>query len=625
MGLFLKWFFIIAPFIYFDGVLDASGTPRLLFLSVSLLLGYSASLFSNTKLCIPKNYTFIYLSYILVLFFSAMYNTNYIDYVEIINRIEYFMFFILVYSYVSSNNNNRNLLKGIVTFSVIIISIGVIQLVYLTILKQGAQENLYAISSVFSHKNIYASVLVLSIPFLIIADYSKKSKILLVSFTFLFLIILQTRSALLALLVSSIYFAFSKNDFLNKNKKLISLAGFVVLLTSVLLLKQLNTFEFFVTIFDFDRDSLRSSTIKERFFLWGNSLKMFCDNWLLGLGVGQWAICFPIYGLSLWRLRQGEVVMQRPHNDMLENFTELGIVGGVIFLLILIYPLLIKAKTSKEQLIKFGLISFIIISFFSFPQERIIPSLMFFTFVAFSLKDKKSINIGTITKIIISGLLIVFVFVSYNRLGSERIFKKYITNLKTTNSKEALLDLHKAKSPFFKVEGTSTPIDWYIGEVYFKNKNILKAKEYFENALIINPNKINILNSLGGCSLFENDLLSAEKYFQKAIDIAPFYEVGLYNLAYVMNKKFNYSSAIYVLRDVYDKSAPKFQKRILEYAKSEIKSNSNASAPHSEKKSILDNLYYNEAWIREIVQKSFLNNETFKSQLNSEVRFLLEE
>ena len=624
MGLFLKWFFIIAPFIYFDGVLDASGTPRLLFLSVSLLLAYSASLFSNTKLCIPKNYTFIYLSYILVLFFSAMYNSNYIDYVEIIKRIEYFMFFVLVYSDVS-NNNNRNLLKGIVTFSVIIISIGVIQLVYLTILQQGAQENLYAISSVFSHKNIYASVLVLSIPFLIIADYSKKSKILLVSFTFLFLIILQTRSALLALLVSSIYFAFSKNDFLNKNKKLISLAGFVVLLTSVLLLKQLNTFEFFVTIFDFDGDSLRSSTVKERFFLWGNSLKMFCDNWLLGVGVGQWAICFPVYGLSLWRLRQGEVVMQRPHNDMLENFTELGFAGGVIFLLILIYPLLIKAKTSKEQLIKFGLISFIIISFFSFPQERITPSLMFFTFVAFSLKNKKSINIGSSTKTIISGLLIVFVCVSYNRLGSEQVFKKYITNLKTTNSNKALLDLHKAKSPFFLVEGTSTPIDWYIGEVYFKSRNILMAKEYFENALIVNPNKINILNSLGGCSLFENDLVSAEKYFQNAIDIAPFYEVGLYNQAYVMNKKSNYNSAIYLLRDVYDKSAPKFQKRILDYAKSEIKSISLVSSLHSEKMDVLDNLYYNETWIKKIVQKSFLNNVTFSSQLNSEVNFILAE
>ena len=624
MGLFLKWFFIIAPFIYFDGVLDASGTPRLLFLSVSLLLAYSACLFSNTKLCIPKNYTFIYLSYILVLFFSAMYNSNYIDYVEIIKRIEYFMFFVLVYSDVS-NNNNRNLLKGIVTFSVIIISIGVIQLVYLIILQQGAQENLYAISSVFSHKNIYASVLVLSIPFLIISDYSKTNKILLVSFTFLVLIILQTRSALLALLVSSVYFAFSKNEFLNKNWKVISFAGLVVLLTSVLLLKLLNTFEFFVTIFDFDGDSLRSSTVKERFFLWGNSLKMFCDNWLLGVGVGQWAICFPVYGLSLWRLRQGEVVMQRPHNDMLENFTELGFAGGVIFLLILIYPLLIKAKTSKEQLIKFGLISFIIISFFSFPQERIIPSLMFFTFVAFSLKNKKSINIGTSTKTIISGLLIVFVCVSYNRLGSEYVFKKYITNLKTTNSNKALLDLHKSKSPFFLVEGTSTPIDWYIGEVYFKSRNILMAKEYFEYALIVNPNKINILNSLGGCSLYENDLVSAEKYFQKAIDIAPFYEVGLYNQAYVMNKKSNYNSAIYLLRDVYDKSAPKFQKRILDYAKSEIKSISLVSSLHSEKKDILDNLYYNETWIKKIVQKSFLNNATFSSQLNSEVNFLLAE
>ena len=88
---------------------------------------------------------------------------------------------------------------------------------------------------------------------------------------------------------------------------------------------------------------------------------MFIDNWLVGIGIGNWPIYFPSYGLTLWRLRQGEVIMQRPHNDLIENFNELGLFGGLAFVCILIYPLLTKSNTKGKHILNCGLICYFII------------------------------------------------------------------------------------------------------------------------------------------------------------------------------------------------------------------------------------------------------------------------
>jgi O-antigen ligase/lipoprotein NlpI len=623
IGKFLKWFFILVPFIYFDGVFDASGTPRLLFLSIGLLIAYSICFLKKIDLQIPREFAIIYVLYIFAIFLNSLFYRSFIDYAEIIKRIDYFLFFILVFSSINTSGE-KHIIKGLVSFLCTIIFIGLLQLLTVYLGDSIAKDNFYAISATFSHKNIYAAVLVLSIPFVLIWEGSRKHKILLLSFVFLFLLVLQTRSAFLALLVSSLYLAYHKIGFLKKNILPISVLSLVVFVVGVLLLKQLNTYDYFASIFDFrSLNSLRSSTISERMFLWENSFKMFCDHWLLGVGVGNWAIYFPFYGLTLWRLRQGEIIMQRPHNDVLENFNEIGLIGGALFACILLYPLLRKSKLSNKIYINFGLISFVLISLFSFPQERIIPSLLFFTLIAFNLKHIQFQKSNRLALLVVITLLASFNYLVFSKLNSEKLFKSYLTNQSTLDTNSSLAYLNQAKSSMFCVDGTSTPIDWYIGELHLKDGNISQAKKYFEQALSINPNHIHILNSLGGCSLYDHDFEIAQSYFKQALDIAPYYEDALYNISYTFYKLSDNNEAIFVLKNIYNKDALKFNELILNYAKSEIVINLSQIEVSLDEKEILVNLLTNDDWVKSIVLKSYDNQLVFEAQLDLDINYML--
>ena len=606
---------------YFDLVLDASGSSRLLFLSASLFLGYLYCFIKNIQLKVPKTFSVIYSSYILVVLLSACLSGNYIDYTEILKRLVYFTFFILVYNF-QTTIEKQKVIKGIILFLSVSIFFGLIQ--YLSLLITHSQDNLYAITSTYSHKNIFSSVLVLSIPFVLLVNKSTIYKISLLSITILNLVLLQSRSALLALVISFLFLVFHKIDFFKKRIFLISFAGLILTFISIVLLRQIGTVEYFTSILDFNNtDSLRSSTIIERIYLWKSSLMMFCDHYLIGVGVGNWAIYFPNYGLTLWRLRQGEVIMQRPHNDIFENFCESGVFGGLLFMTILIYPLVISIKNKKKVFITVGLISYCIISLFSFPQERVVPSLLFFVFVAYSINNQSSIMLKKWMLSLIPFILLIFSFFAFSNIKSEVHFKKYLLNLNEHTVEESISTLEKAKSALFVVDGTSTPIDWYIGRLYLKFNAVDLALSKFENALKINPYHIHILNSLGGCYLVKQEIQKAHKYFKNAVEIAPYYEDGLYNLAHSYHLLGDVNNAIFTLEKVYNKEDQKFDTRILIYAKKGIENQLSSTSKSDETIEILKNILSNTDWLKSIVSKSYENMVLFDQQLSDDVDYLL--
>ncbi len=618
----LKWFFILLPFIYFDGVLDSSGTPRLLFLSLFLCVAFSLSLLKNIQIKVPKTFTLIYVLYLVSVAYSSAVNGAFIDFVEILKRLEYYLFFILVYS-LDDEFSNKIIHKGYIAFLCIIVGFGLIQLLMISYNQGLVKEQFYAISTTFSHKNIYSTVLLLSVPFCVLWSGSKRLKFLLLGLVLILLVTIQTRSVLLALFISSLYYSLSRVDVFKNNFRSILFMGAVVLVLSVLCLHQLGTYDYFTSIFDLgNTSSLRSSTILERFYLWKHSFQMFLDHWLIGVGVGKWSIYFPFYGLTLWRLRQGEVIMQRPHNDLLENFNELGIVGGLLFLCLLIYPIIKRSGIRNKEVINFGLLSFLVVSIFSFPQERVIPSLLFFSLIAFKLKGGSSIQVKKYVLLFLSVGLFSLSYLVYGRLQSEIGFKHYITHQKSMNTDEAIGLLSEVKSSLFVVDGTSTPIDWYLGNLNLNINDVKQAKEHFNKALIISPYNIHILNSLGGCSIFENDFVQAKAYFERAVHIAPYYEDGLYNYSYALYRLRKFSDAIGVLKAVYDKDTARFEDRILFYAKSKIGYQLSNQELGVKEKEVLENLLYNEPWLKSIIFKSYNENRPFSSQLDSDINFI---
>ena len=617
-----KWFFVLLPFVYYYGVLDASGTPRLLFLCLFLVLGFGVHLFKNHELKIPKTYSLLFLIYLLICCSTSLINANFIDYIDLIKRGAYFLFFILIYN-LNDAKSESTLLEGVQIFIGISLFFGLTEFLLIALGEAPVENVFYAISTTFSHKNIFASVLLLSIPFCLL-NKIKPAQLILISGILLFCLLLQTRSVLLGLFIAGIYFILSKKTLITKNLRLISITSILLLGVGYLSLKQLGTLDHFLNIFDLgNTDSLRSATIKERMYLWSHSSQMFFDHWILGVGVGQWPIYFASYGLTLWRLRQGEVIMQRPHNDFLENFNELGIIGGCLFLALMLYPLLKISKSKQKEILNFGLICFLVISFFSFPQERVVPSLLFFSLVALKLRGSKSFPIKKGWRYLILFSLIFMSLAVAHRLQSEVGFKRYMTQIDAIKPKSAIKILSDAKSPLFLVDGTSTPIDWYLGKLYLRGNDLQNANKHFNSAAKINPYHIHIMNSLGICRIYEKKYSEADSFFRQAINIAPYFEEAMYNLSFTLFQRTKFDKAIDVLKNIDNKEEENCQNRLLMYAKSHL--NSLLSNPNIDpnKKEVLTNLFYNEPWLKTIIFKSFEENRPLSTQLKMDVDYLL--
>ena len=130
-----KWFFILAPFVYFDLVLDASGTPRQFYLSLFLFTSYLIVLFKKIQISIPKTYSYIFGCYILIIVLNSIFQNNYIQVIEIIKQIQYFLFFMLAYN-INWHENKNKVANGIITFLVIILSFGSMELLYVLVNNQ---------------------------------------------------------------------------------------------------------------------------------------------------------------------------------------------------------------------------------------------------------------------------------------------------------------------------------------------------------------------------------------------------------------------------------------------------------------------------------------------------------
>ena len=554
---------------------------------------------------------------------NSIFQKNHVEIFEIIKQCQYLLFFILAYN-INWSENKKSIIKGIINFSIIILSFGSLEILYVLIYNIGdLTDNLYLISSTFSHKNIYSIVVMLSLPYLAISNLNKKKKLTLLCWSSIILITLQTRSVLLALICAFSYLLIIKNKSLKHKLSRGFIISIPIVFISFFIQYHLGTFDSFIEIFDFSNtNSNRFATISERLYLWGHSLQMFIDNWLFGVGIGNWPINFPMYGLKLWRLRQGEVIMQRPHNDFIENFNELGIIGGVIFTIMLVYPLIKKLNSEYKSILNFGLICFIVVSIFSFPQERIIPSLLFFTLVSYKLQNNNSFKINKFSLIILFCLTTPFIYINYIKLKSEVNFKKYLSVRQTINNIDAINLLSKSKTTFSQLDKTSTPIDYYIGELYLKKKDVETAIKYFKNALVLNPNNIHILNGLGRCYIFQNNLNLSFYYFKNAIQIAPFFEDGLYNLAYTYSKQSEYNKALKVLKNIDNKTSDKFNDVQLYYAKKIIRSQIIDINTDSLDKENMINLISNNDWILSIINKSFKNNISFKDQLILDINYI---
>ena len=231
-----------------------------------------------------------------------------------------------------------------------------------------------------------------------------------------------------------------------------------------------------------------------RFDYWFDVYNHFKDNPVIGCGLGNWKIASIEYGK---RHINGYTVPYHAHNDFLQFFSELGVLGGLLYLSIFAFlflnllKLFFKSKTLEDSLIYYILgISLLIYSFdasLNFPVARPLMQSSFSLLVGLILfliveKSKKNGNINKINSKILYGFLFLFIsiaisihIISYQSLTKQG---KLLFEFNNNSFKMSISELDQISDDFPNLTETALPIKAMKARYYYLNNLKEKAYEY---------------------------------------------------------------------------------------------------------------------------------------------------
>ena len=569
-------FFIILPFIYTEKTIDPVLIPRQIYLSCFVLIILLILFFSGLKKNSKADFSFLRLlipimlfSFLLVNIISFTQTTALTESIYVISKysIEIIFFILTTYLLIEKKIDKSILIKSVVVFCIISVLIALYQLFTLDY-TEDFRKNISHITSSYGNKNLFSSILFLSIPFIAGGLFlSKKWKIasivLSVSIAAL-LVFIQTRAVLIVVILSAIIYIVLQKD------QLLSRKMSKPVIPSIILLVMLGVLVF--TKSSYLNNLTDSRSVTERMLIWSNSLHMAKDNFFLGVGSGNWQFYFPKYGLGRFAdpaLQNGYLTFQRPHNDFLWVLCETGIIGLIAYSTVFIsgiyyaFKLLKQSVKQEDKVIYSAFIAiitgYILISFVDFPLERIEHQLviyLIFSIITAGYYHQVTVPTPMFKMFKASTLFPVFfsfalfsLIVSLNRFSGESHTKKMYTFQNSSDWIQMITEADKATNFCYSTDPTSMPVKWYKGVALFSQGNIREAANCFEQANLIHPCNIHILNNLASCYETTGKHKAAEETYDKALAISTNFEEARLNLSAVYYNTKEYDKAF----DVIDK------------------------------------------------------------------------
>jgi tetratricopeptide (TPR) repeat protein len=429
------------------------------------------------------------------------------------------------------------------------------------------------ISATMGNKNLLASILFLSLPFLfyVYQSVNKLSKILILFLSVIILcslLIIQSKAVLLGLLfmsVSIILFAFRDNS-----KIILSSIVIISIITSIFFIASPKVFKHFTQEIDQiikKKERIDNNRIVEndgRAALYIKTIDMIKDNPLLGVGPGNWRKELPKYGLKNTIGQKGDKFVQRPHSDFLWFFAEGGILSGILYILLFIFILrdslffYLNMQDKKRYffLILFStMLGYIVISLFDFPSERpahnLFLAIILGIIISERLKNRRhyatSNKLVGVTLMCLFSLNIAFASIRYKGDLHMANTLKY-KSISDWNKMITELDMAYNQS-LYDIDNTTTPLMWYYGLAYFNKGEVNIAFDYFKKAYSINPYHLHVINNLATCYGYNNNNKAKELY-KECISISPRFEEAVLNLAAIYSYEQRDEEALDILLDL---------------------------------------------------------------------------
>ena len=414
--------------------------------------------------------------------------------------------------------------------------------------------------STFGNPNFFAGHLLMPI---FLSLYFVKKKYIPIGIiygiiTIAALLITKSRASVFAFLVAS---AFASFLLLRENKiRWLKYIGFIIVIIGTLFLWNSIKYQFTQDI---------------RYYIWRGTLNLIKEKPIFGWGTGNFIFHYPYFRYREYFLRpQATPITNHPHSQYLEIWSENGVIGLLLFVVILgfaLYSGMKKHSKDSYDISLFSLTGIIAVAVDNILSTNLTntSTAMYFWFLSglcFTLdeKSKKIVISNSLKKTVLWALMISMITLAgwktFYRLTPEVYLKKAITAREMNDFSTAIEnykkvckinpnnvvawyklafaygqigDLENSEKIYLKINNILFPhfakTDGNLGTLYTQKQDYEKAKYYYEKALFFNPYDIDVLLGMVAIKLFnDRDIKGAKEYLERAMAINPEHEYVKY-------------------------------------------------------------------------------------------------
>ena len=268
------------------------------------------------------------------------------------------------------------------------------------------------------------------------------------------------------------------------------------------------------TLADIIDDPSKAST--GRIPVWRNILAMIQDRPVLGVGLGNFEVFYPLYNRSVVKAGYTkEWQLTLAHNDLLQAAAEIGIPAALLLSAIFGFSIILSCRlvrisvSPQDRLLAIGIggaiIGIAVDSMFTFPLQLTIPPLFL------------AVLLGILSSLASRNDLLPFRFKL--TLSRKTIWALLIILLL------AEVQLISAHYRFLKSD-----IESHYAEAAVMRKEYSKAKLHSERALVSNPNNKDALYTAGHANLHSGAPALSIPLYMKILEDYPHDPMTLYNL-----------------------------------------------------------------------------------------------
>jgi O-antigen ligase/Tfp pilus assembly protein PilF len=314
----------------------------------------------------------------------------------------------------------------------------------------------------------------------------------------------------------------------------------------------------------------KAVSTRARLHMYRNTVNMVKDNFLVGVGFGNFKYVYPRYrDREEWSLSGLNTRVEQAHNEYLQIFSEVGVIGFLAFLWILgaigsmgwevIRGRALSPRGIMGLALMTGIIGALVQSFFDFNLQNPASGVAFWVMVGFLelvyrsevkplgrpdpapfrfASSSKKLRMAMATGILIG--LTAGIYYSLRPAIGDYYMKQGRIFGEMKDLESALYSFEKAShySPY------NFDIQFHLGQTCDLAKNYERAVGYYKRALSLHPYFIEARNNLGAVFIRLGMIDEAIEEFKEAIELNPFYP-GLHNnLGYLYGKRNQFRQAL---------------------------------------------------------------------------------